>query len=317
MTEVLSELDRRIIGALQADGRASWSSIARALDEPLRTVARRGKDLLESGLVSVVGLRNLGPTCVIEIACKPSRLESLAEELSQHPGVVYVLVLANPSSLLVEVHEQAFDLSTMTLSVIPAYAGVLEVSATPVLHYFKTNAHWRPCILSPEESLRLGNQPRGEESTAPPETLDASDSAIVGALEHDGRVGVTELAELAGVTEPTARKRLIDLHARGVFATRVLMDPALLGFGIETCLRIDCAPEDVREVGEAIAALPESRYVAELLGEHSLIAHLNTRDMPHTRELLHGDWTKVVRSLHPSLITRVAKRSGRRIPAKA
>ncbi|SDQ08804.1 Lrp/AsnC family transcriptional regulator [Leucobacter chromiiresistens] len=311
MLDVLSELDRRIVGALQVDGRASWSAVARALDEPLRTVARRGRVLLESGMVSVVGLRNLGPTCVIEVTCKPSRLESLARELAEHPGVVYVFVLANPSSVLVEVHEQLFDLGTMTLSVIPAYAGVLEVSATPVLHYFKTNADWQPGLLSAAETALLGAGPRVEESTALPEQLDAADSAIVQALERDGRASAAELAEVAGVTEPTARKRLGDLQQRGALATRVLVDPRLLGFRIETCVRIDCAPAQVREVGEAIAALPESRYVAELLGERSLIAHFAADDLPHVRRLLHDEWTRLAGRLHPALITRVVKRSGR------
>ncbi|MEJ6488871.1 Lrp/AsnC family transcriptional regulator [Leucobacter sp. USCH14] len=316
MVDALSELDRRIVGALQVDGRAPWSSVARALDQPLRTVARRGRVLLESGIVSVVGLRNLGPTCVIEITCKPSRLESLAQELAQHPGVVYVFVLANPSSVLVEVHEQMFDLSTMTLSVIPAYAGVLEVSATPVLHYFKTNADWRPGLLSASEASLLEPGPRVEGSTALPERLDAADGAIVQALERDGRASIAELAELVGVTEPTARKRLADLRERGAVATRVLVDPRLLGFSVETCVRIDCAPAQVRAVGEAVAVLPESRYVAELLGEPSLIAHFAADDLPHVRRLLHEEWTAPVVRLHPALVSRVVKRSGRVINAE-
>ena len=315
MTEVLSELDRRIVGALQVDGRAPWSTIARALDEPLRTVARRGKDLLESRIVSVVGLQNLGPTSVIEIACTPARLESLARELAQHPGVVYAMVLANPTSLLIEVHEQTFDLSTMTLSVIPGFAGVLEVSATPVLRYVKTNADWRPAILSDAEVARLDPPARAEESTAAPERLDAPDSALVRALERDGRAGVSELAELAGITEPTARKRLAELQQRGAVTTRALVDPARLGFGIETCVRIECSPQRVDEVGAALAELPESRYVAQLLGERALIAHLDARDLPHVRELLHADWSREVRAIHPSLVTRVLKRSGHLTPA--
>ncbi|WP_053386135.1 Lrp/AsnC family transcriptional regulator [Leucobacter japonicus] len=311
MTEVLSELDRRIVGALQVDGRAAWSSIARALDEPLRTVTRRGKELLESGIVTVVGLRNLGPTCVIEIACTPARLSTLADELSQHPGVVYVFTLANPSRLIIEVHEQAFDLATMTLTVIPQHAGVTEVSATPVLRYFKTNADWRPAILSDAETAHLGAPRRSEESTASPQPLDGPDDAIVSALERDGRTGIAELADLAAVTEPTARKRLTDLQERGAFATRVIIDPARLGFDVETCLRVTCAPQHVGRVGEALAALPESRYVAQLLGEQALIAHLDARDLPHVRELLDGDWTHDVLAINPSLVTRVTKRSGR------
>ncbi|MBC9955173.1 Lrp/AsnC family transcriptional regulator [Leucobacter sp. cx-42] len=314
MTEALPDLDRRIVAALQADGRASWSTIARVLDEPLRTVSRRGKELLESGVVEVIGLHNLGPTCVIEITCRPSRTAELAAELSQHPGVVYAIVLANPSSLLIEVHEQAFDLSTMTLEVIPSYDGVLEVSATPVLRYFKTNADWRPPILTGAEAHQLDEVLQVhhvEESTGAVEELDGPDSAIIAALEQDGRTGVAELAQVAGVTEPTARKRLADLQERGALATRVIVDPLSLGYDVETCVRISCAPEHIDLLGEMLAAVPESRYVAQLLGSQALIAHFNARDLPHVRQLLGGEWTRYVRAIHPSLTTLVAKRSGR------
>ena len=311
MAAALSDIDRRIVGALQVDGRASWTLIAKALGEPLRTVARRGKELVESGAVSVVGLPNLGPTCVIEIACSPSRLESLARELAEHPGVVYVLVLSNPSSLLVEVHEQAFDLATMTLRVIPSFAGVRDVSATPVLRYYKTNAGWRPGLLAPAEVDALGARPPVEESIADPEALDDADAAIVAALERDGRTGVAELANAAGVTEPTARRRLADLQARGAVTMRALVDPAALGFRVEASLRLTCPPGAADALGTALAAVPEVRYVAHVLGAHAIVAHLNARDLPHVRSLLSGPWISHVETLHASLVTAVLKRSGR------
>jgi len=310
VAEVLSALDRRIIGALQIDGRAPWSTIAKALDEPLRTVSRRGGDLLASGTVRVVGLANLGPTCVIEITCQPTRLESIAEALAEHPGVVYLLVLANPSSLLVEIHEKTFDLATMTLSVIPAFEGVIEVSATPVLRYYKTNAQWMPGLLDAREVDRFELLGLPEESTGEPERLDPSDQAIVGALEEDGRVGITELATLAGLTEPTVRRRLAELRTRGAFAVRTIIAPELLGFRVEACLRIECSPAHVDTIGEMLAAVPEVRYVAQVLGQYPLVVHLNAADLPALRQLLSAGWIGDVRSLHASLVTRVLKRSG-------
>ncbi|MHA3723572.1 Lrp/AsnC family transcriptional regulator [Leucobacter sp. HY1910] len=308
---MLSEMDRRIVSALQIDGRASWNTVAKALGEPLRTVARRGKELLESGRVRVVGLANLGPTCVIEITCRPARLQSLAQELAEHPGVVYVFVLASPTSLLIEVHEQTFDLATMTLTVIPEFDGVLEVSATPVLRYFKTNAHWNPVLVAGDDASRPNLALGHEESTAPPETLDAPDRAIVAALERDGRVGVAELADVAGVTEPTARKRLAELQARGAFAIRVLADPVDLGYPVEVSVKLYCSPQDAEAVGLALAAVPECRYAAQVLGEHSIVAHFNARDLPHVRAILAEEWIARVRTVHASLVTKVLKRGGR------
>ncbi|MER6516812.1 AsnC family protein [Streptomyces sp. NPDC060334] len=52
----LDELDRRLIHALQIDGRASFSRIASVLGAPERTVARRYHRLRSELVVRVVGL---------------------------------------------------------------------------------------------------------------------------------------------------------------------------------------------------------------------------------------------------------------------
>ncbi|MER7185249.1 Lrp/AsnC family transcriptional regulator, partial [Streptomyces hyaluromycini] len=67
----MDPLDLRVIAALQVNGRASWRSVAQALGEGERTVARRGTRLLESGLVRVVGLENFAETVVVRLRCRP------------------------------------------------------------------------------------------------------------------------------------------------------------------------------------------------------------------------------------------------------
>ncbi len=49
--EVLSEVEQRIVIALQADGRATWRKIAKVIGEPERTVARYGTALLDEGKI--------------------------------------------------------------------------------------------------------------------------------------------------------------------------------------------------------------------------------------------------------------------------
>lgn len=53
--EPLDELDKRVVGALQVDDRASWRRIADVIGAPERTVARRGARLLSTGSVVVNG----------------------------------------------------------------------------------------------------------------------------------------------------------------------------------------------------------------------------------------------------------------------
>src|SRR3954447_24227255 len=49
----LSDVDRRIVVALQADGRATWAKVAAASGVSESTAARRGVRLLREGVVTV------------------------------------------------------------------------------------------------------------------------------------------------------------------------------------------------------------------------------------------------------------------------
>ncbi|MFC9256255.1 AsnC family transcriptional regulator [Amycolatopsis thailandensis] len=64
-------LDRRVIGAPQVDGRASWRRIAEVLDAPERTVARRGARLLENGIVTVIAVTPYGVPMLVRVKAAP------------------------------------------------------------------------------------------------------------------------------------------------------------------------------------------------------------------------------------------------------
>lgn len=313
MVELLSELDRRIIGALQFDGRASWRRIAEALGEPLRTVTRRGVDLLAAGTVQVAGMPSQGPTCVIEIACAPTRVDAVARELSEHPGVIFSYALSNPTGVLVEVHEKTFDLEAMTLEIIPGLDGVTGVSATPVLTYYASHDQWRPGLLTAAESAPL-TQPRAR--TVPEDIvteLAPAEQSLVRGLTEDGRAPITLLAERAGVSVPTARRKLEGLLASGAVAVRTLVEPARLGFGAEAALWVDCPPQSVDALGRMFAGLPEVRYAVRLLGASALFVHASARSLSGLRAVLDAPGVELASSVHSSLIVRAYKRSGRAV----
>ncbi|MBC8092790.1 MAG: AsnC family protein, partial [Pseudonocardia sp.] len=67
----LDALDRRIVGALQVDGRLTWDRIAEVLDEPAGVVARRGQRLLGGGTVQVIGVPAPEAGTVVALHCGP------------------------------------------------------------------------------------------------------------------------------------------------------------------------------------------------------------------------------------------------------
>jgi Lrp/AsnC family transcriptional regulator for asnA, asnC and gidA len=105
----LDELDHGIMEALRADGRATNSAIADALDVTEGTVRQRVRKLLESGAFRITGSSNpeLMPEhqlCVIGLKVDEStRLEQRAHEVSALPEVRSVAIVTGRYDLLAEV----------------------------------------------------------------------------------------------------------------------------------------------------------------------------------------------------------------------
>ncbi len=100
----MDELDRKIVGILQQDGRASNARIARQLGVSEGTVRRRLKRLMEEEAIQVLALpepTKLGYTteAIVALQVDPGKIEEVAAELA-----------AAPEALNVSVTTGAFDL---------------------------------------------------------------------------------------------------------------------------------------------------------------------------------------------------------------
>ena len=102
----VDELDRRIIEALQANGRESFRRIASALGVSEATVRARYARLTSEGILQVVAVTNplgLGFDQAL-IGVKTSGApDKVADEISRWPEADYVVVTAGQFDLVVEV----------------------------------------------------------------------------------------------------------------------------------------------------------------------------------------------------------------------
>src|ERR1700757_2122213 len=100
------ELDRRIIEALQANGRESFRAIAARVGVSEATVRARYARLTNEGILQVVGVTNplgLGfeqALVGVKTAAPPS---AVADEISKWPEADYVVVTAGQFDVVVEV----------------------------------------------------------------------------------------------------------------------------------------------------------------------------------------------------------------------
>jgi Lrp/AsnC family transcriptional regulator for asnA, asnC and gidA len=102
----VDELDRRIIEALQDDGRESFREIAGALAVSEATVRNRYKRLRQTNILRVTGVTNplgLGFDAIAMIGVKTSGPpDPVADEIAEWPEASYVVVAAGHFDLLVE-----------------------------------------------------------------------------------------------------------------------------------------------------------------------------------------------------------------------
>ena len=142
--EDVSELDKRIIEHLQADGRRPFTQIAAELGVSEAAVRARTNRLIERGILQVVGVTDplkLGfqQMAMIGIRCESDRLVAVAEM----PEVDYVVITAGTYDLLIEtVCEDNEALLRFLTERLRSIEGVRETETFVYLRMVKQTYQW-------------------------------------------------------------------------------------------------------------------------------------------------------------------------------
>jgi Lrp/AsnC family transcriptional regulator for asnA, asnC and gidA len=132
--------------------------------------------------------------------------------------------------------------------------------------------------------------PRGDD---PAEVrLTELEAAVFRALQEDGRVRFTTIAQRLGVSEAHVRRTVKQLVAKDVFAITAVADPRLLGLESMAWLALSVRLSHIEATAAALAALPEVDYVVITTGAWNVMAEVACRDTAALFALL-----KRVRSL--------------------
>lgn len=138
----LSDLDKRIIEHLQADGRRPFTQIAAALGVSEAAVRARTNRLVEKAILQIVGVADpekLGfQQALIGIRCQPGRIVEVAEALAALSEVDYVVVTAGRYDILIEtVVEDNEDLLRFLNERLQRIDGVRETETFTYLRLVK------------------------------------------------------------------------------------------------------------------------------------------------------------------------------------
>ena len=268
----MESLDRKLVHALQIDGRAPFAKIAAVLGVSEHTVARRYQRLRENG-VRVRGALNrfrLGHHAwTLRLRCTPDAGPVLAQALAKRPDTFWVHLMSGGTEI--SCLQQVETADELLLDRLPRR--LVDVSAHSILRGFASPGTWRGiACLTEEEEAAL----RPEIGIAPTE-LTPLDEQLIAVLRTDGRAGFTELAAKAGTSESTARRRVEHLRRTAVLELQLDADPALFGFATQARLWMRVQPRHLASVGAALSIHPEVYFAAATTGPANLVASVTCR----------------------------------------
>jgi DNA-binding Lrp family transcriptional regulator len=120
--------------------------------------------------------------------------------------------------------------------------------------------------------------------------LDATDRAILRALQTDATLKASALGRRLGLSQPATWRRIKRLTDAGVIGPRRLdLDLAALGFGVTVFLGVKLALKgrvSLEDFERAVAAIPEVQTVEHVLGLYDYRLRVVARDLPDFERVL-------------------------------
>lgn len=314
-------LDRRIIGALMVDGRASWRRIGAALGVPERTVLRRGTQLLEREVVSIHAMEDphrsgRGDPYLVFGTAKPGRAWSVAAQLARRPEALTSSTLLGGidfmSDLWVPEHRRA-ELFQQELADL---SGLETLTSVPILSYLRTLHDWQPNLLSAREREQLCAPEIGRWPRFTDDRISDQDRQIARLLVEDGRRSFDEVGRLSGVSEQTVARRVQAMRDAGILVFRAVFDPAVIGFPVGAVLWLRVKPGRLEEASRRLAELPNLRYAAVVVGRFQLVADLRLPSKDDLYQLLiDAPWAQCTDVMETSMVVQVLKQGDVLAPA--
>ncbi len=153
----LDELDLRIIGQLQDDGRKPTAEIARALRVPRTTVARRVERLVRDRIATIGVFANgskigLPVHAMILLEVAPNKYDAVVAAITCLDAVRWVAVTSGPFDVLIEAMLPSNEgLRHLLLERLARIEGITRMQTAQVLRVAKIAFDW-PRMLHAEQA---------------------------------------------------------------------------------------------------------------------------------------------------------------------
>ncbi len=257
----MNQLDRLLVHQLQADGRASYSDLAKSVGSNRAMVASHVNELLSSGKVKVIAAvhpRVLGLEVLAHLSVQLSGpSEAVLRGIETLDSAVYISETTGSHQVVVEIRLGTMGQLYETVAFI---SGLPNVSTVNVLLYERVI-----------RSLFLGEEPILERLS-----LDQTDIDIMRILQQDGRRGFAEIGEAIGVSMSTCRSRALRLLDANIMQIGAITrregtnDAIVFGCGISL------AGNASQEVVDLLAEVEGVEFVARTIGRYAMVCTIAT-----------------------------------------
>lgn len=278
---MLDETDLAIVNALEVQPRIEYAGLAAALGLSPVTVARRWEALVDSGQAWVTispGPRHheIGWSAFLSIEVDVGEQDRLADRLCAEPSFASVLLMSGENQFLVDCFAPSVEESMRLLTeVFPGLPGVIRRRIDPIMKIYRLGSQWRSGALeAPVRKALESESPMTSRARIP----DEADARLLEALAVDGRAGWQTIAERAGVSAQTAKRRITGLLDSGFMTFRC--DTATMErSGLREVVVGWAVPSDsIDAVGAAVAADPLCRVSSQVLAGANFTATLWVHD---------------------------------------
>lgn len=315
---LLDQLDRRLVCALQLDGRAEPGRIAEVLGVSARTVTRRLTRLRETGVLRVVLMNRVADEAVgallLRVRVLRGRVEAIADALAARPDIPFVDIMLGGEEVSAVALTDRTGRDRLLHSQLPGTAAVTETTVHAVLHLLADAGQWQAGWLTAQEVAALAPEVPAAGAGPQDREPDELDRRLLLRLAGDARLSAAALAAAVAAPESTVRRRLHRLAAAGLLRTHATIDPRLLGMAVDANLWLEVPPARLAEAGRALAAHPQVHGVLATSGPANLMATLFCADYGQ----LYRFSTEVlgplgVQRVETAIVGRAVKRAGVRL----
>ncbi|WP_248491273.1 Lrp/AsnC family transcriptional regulator [Tsukamurella sp. PLM1] len=322
---VVDEIDLAIVNCLQIDPRAPWSLVGEVVGVDPATASRRWLRLSGDGTAWITG-RAAGhggaESClaVIEVTCDAPSALAIARRVAEFPHVFNIEHTSGPRSLtmLANMRDMA-ALSDFLLGDLARIPGVLGTRSHVVIQVVTMGDQWRLRTLDRQQIATMNRHRRKpDRPRASVRAYDQIDRKLILLLGEDGRMPVGALARRCGISESTARRRLVELIADERVILRCDMSLAASGWPLIVWVWGTIDGDDSVTVGALLRHVPGLRVLWRIVGGRAdtllaISAH-SIQEVPAIETAL-AEHAPGLTVLDRSVVLRSIKRVGRELDA--